>query len=155
MLFCPKCGVAVTKESEFCHKCGQELVMLDKKEEMIPDMEPDSSSTIVINTKEETPPKLYAKSKLVASLCLIGLYPIVVNIHMVPAVCFLIGGIIGLLTHRVKDLGGRQGFSGIIGVVCIIGAFVGIWSIDSIPNMAILVIIVFVFDLPFYLGSRK
>ena len=154
MLFCPKCGVAISKESEFCHKCGHELILPDKEEEMILDMEPDSSSAIVINTKEETPPKLYAKSKLVASLCIIGLFPLLMNIYMVTAVCYLIGGILGLLTHRVKNIGGRKGSFGIIVIICAVGGFIGIWSINSVLNIIILGVVFILFQLPFRLGSK-
>ena len=152
MLFCPKCGVAISKESEFCHRCGHELVMPEKEEAL--DLESHSSSVTAISTEEETPPEIYAKSKLVVSLCAIGMFPFLMNINLVTAICFLVGGIFGLLTHRVKDLGGRKGFAAIAGLPVFAGAFIGIWSINSLPEIIIIGLASLIFALPFRLGSK-
>jgi len=153
MVFCTNCGAKISEESKFCRECGSEIKIPAKGIE-VSSTEVDSIPDIVVADTEEAPPKLYVKSKLFASLCAIGLFPFLMNMHMVFAACLLVSGIIGLLTHRAKDIGWRKGFYGIVGIISGVGGLIGVWGVDSVFEIVFMVVIVFLFDLPFYRGSR-
>jgi len=155
MVFCTNCGEKILEESKFCRECGSELIMSDKEVEIISDVETDLTPDISVDVEEEASPKIYAKSKLIASLCVIGLFPILMNIYMISAICLLVGGVVGLLTHRVRDIGARKFWSFVIILPNAIAVFVGIWAQNSIPGVLILFAALLILVIPFRLGRKS
>ena len=152
-MFCQKCGVKMPESTKFCGECGHEIVARSMVEEV-----KESNSTtgsVVVVEEDDKEPKYYMKSKLVASLCAIAAFPFLMDISMLIAWGFLIGGISGLLTHRVKDVGGRKFFSMFAEGPPLLALMFGVWYMDTIFSMVAFVILTTLFCAPFTFGSKQ